>query len=930
MYFGTKYLMNSVVGDNNRITFRCYDPGNDVVVPKNYSLSITPFQDMYVSAMFGNGDQRQIRAKAGETVVLNFSVSTTTDTQVTIYGANRISALNDLSACYIAANNFSMATKLRKLVLGNTTPGYSNPRLTSLTLGSNKLLEELDLRNCGNLTGTLNLAECSNLIKLYADGTRISSVTFAINGKVQIAHLPSTLNALVMRNLNDLEDFECSMDYIEQLTLQGGTLNSLEIINDVIDTLEVAYLYDLNWTVPDSTILNSLLNLSSSTLTGSVYINGAVRLKELEKYGAKWADLEVTYNPNYLVEQYLATYVNDDGTELCSIYVDRGSNPPDPVATGEIQAPTKTSDAQYTYTFSSWDEIESIMLAPRTITAVYTPTIRTYTVTWYSRPGVPLRSVEKRYGDEAVYEWDRPTRTDEESSYTYNVFAGWDKSTGYITGNTDVYAIWDRSTLPTSGTLLNNMTPAQIYGLGNASGINIDAYINDEDNIKDYKDIIVGHDFSFDNVESTLICSEQYFNGTSDYLDTDIQLFNADAESFTLAIDFEFVGTTNNRTLVSCFEENGSEGFRLRYNNGSPSIQWGDKNQTVGATNHRGICILRHLKGSDTLYVYAFNLNGYTYDTNVTFAELVRNRSTSTDIPLVFGAIKASDGGHINYAQGWIHWCKIWYADLGDANARELAAWPHETWRMEYTGSGERFRVGYTSQYARLSFIANSLLDCGYIMNTNSTNAGGFPDTELYEFLNTRIFNALPTVYQSILKKVSVKSSAGNNSTEIVAADTYIYVPSVYEVTANSTSPYPEEGEKDSFIAWFTNPQTRSKYNNINVPDGSRAFTSSEDPTTVSSNNVIPGDVWYTNSMYYIYISADDASKHVYSSINQSGYAGTITASNGGLWLAPSDWWLRSPMRNSSEYFHYVSYTGNMWGYGYPYSSFGIDVCFSV
>jgi len=325
-----------------------------------------------------------------------------------------------------------------------------------------------------------------------------------------------------MRNLNDLEDFECSMDYIEQLTLQGGTLNSLEIINDVIDTLEVAYLYDLNWTVPDSTILNSLLNLSSSTLTGSVYINGAVRLKELEKYGAKWADLEVTYNPNYLVEQYLATYVNDDGTELCSIYVDRGSNPPDPVATGEIQAPTKTSDAQYTYTFSSWDEIESIMLAPRTITAVYTPTIRTYTVTWYSRPGVPLRSVEKRYGDEAVYEWDRPTRTDEESSYTYNVFAGWDKSTGYITGNTDVYAIWDRSTLPTSGTLLNNMTPAQIYGLGNASGINIDAYINDEDNIKDYKDIIVGHDFSFDNVESTLICSEQYFNGTSDYLDTDI------------------------------------------------------------------------------------------------------------------------------------------------------------------------------------------------------------------------------------------------------------------------------------------------------------------------------------------------------------------------------------------------------------------------
>lgn len=229
--------MNAVVGDHNRITFRCYDPGANAVVPADYSISITPFQDMYVSAMFGNGDQRQVRAKANGTVVLNFSVSTTTDTQVTIYGANRIAALNDLSACYIAANNFSMATKLRKLVLGNTTPGYSNPRLISLTLGSNKLLEELDLRNCSNLTGALNLTQCSNLLKLYAEGTRITGATFATNGKVQIIHLPNTINTLVMRNLNNLADFQCDLDYLEQLTLQGGTLNNYALVSDTIDTL---------------------------------------------------------------------------------------------------------------------------------------------------------------------------------------------------------------------------------------------------------------------------------------------------------------------------------------------------------------------------------------------------------------------------------------------------------------------------------------------------------------------------------------------------------------------------------------------------------------------------------------------------------------------------------------------------------------------
>lgn len=32
IYFGTKHLMNTVVGDHNRITFRCYDPGTNVVI----------------------------------------------------------------------------------------------------------------------------------------------------------------------------------------------------------------------------------------------------------------------------------------------------------------------------------------------------------------------------------------------------------------------------------------------------------------------------------------------------------------------------------------------------------------------------------------------------------------------------------------------------------------------------------------------------------------------------------------------------------------------------------------------------------------------------------------------------------------------------------------------------------------------------------
>lgn len=320
IYFGTKNLMNTVVGDDNRITFRCFTPtGDDVVVEPNYTLKITPYSDMYLSVMFGNGGTQQVRAKSGTEYTIECPLATMDDTQVTIYGANRIQALSDLSACYIAANNFSMADKLRKLVLGNTTEGYNNSRLTSLTLGKNKLLEELDIRNCKNLTGSINLAECNNLLKLYAEGTSLNGVTFATNGKVQIAHLPDTINTLTMRNLNNLVDFQATLKALETLTLQGGALNNQEVINSCIDTLQVLNLYDIDWTgsksLADTTLLNKLHALFYSMITGKVYISGQVRNQELLNYENLWKDLEVSYNPTNLVAQYLVTYsVNNNGT----------------------------------------------------------------------------------------------------------------------------------------------------------------------------------------------------------------------------------------------------------------------------------------------------------------------------------------------------------------------------------------------------------------------------------------------------------------------------------------------------------------------------------------------------------------------------------------------------------------------------------------
>ena len=191
-------------------------------------------------------------------------------------------------------------------------------------MGNNTLLETLDLRNCPNLTGSINLSNCSNLISLYAQGTSVTSVLFANNGKIKNVYLPATINGLTFRNLNYLTNLNVdSYDNLETFICEYS-------IVDAYDTIQTVRLLGIDWVLPETTLLNNILKMSSSYLSGTVYISGAVRNKELADYDSAWSDLEVTYDSANLVTQYIVTFVNYDGTVLNRQYVDRGSVPYDP------------------------------------------------------------------------------------------------------------------------------------------------------------------------------------------------------------------------------------------------------------------------------------------------------------------------------------------------------------------------------------------------------------------------------------------------------------------------------------------------------------------------------------------------------------------------------------------------------------------------
>ena len=975
-YFGTKHMMDNIVGGENRITFRCYKPGDSAVVPANYAISITPFSDMYITAMFGNGDTRRIRAKAGDTKTLPFEASDATDTQVTIYCANRISALNDLSACYITANNFSMATKLRKLVLGNATEGYSNPRLTSLTLGDNKLLEELDIRNCNNLTGTIDFTQCSNLLKLYAEGTKLTGAIFANNGKIQIAHLPNTINTLFARNLNNLTDFSATLNRLETLTMEGGTLDSKAIVSGATSTLRNLYLYNIDWTVSDTTLMNTILGMFDTLLTGSVYVSGAIRQVEIDNYANAWNDLDVTYDENYKINQHIATFVNYDGAELFREYVDSGTAPYDPIQSGDINTPTRAADEEYSYIYTGWSNMTA-MAGNRTITAQYSSAQRTYTIRWFSDVGGSvLETVTKTYGEEAVFSGTLPTKTSGEQYHNYSIFAGWDKSTGFIKSDLDVYPVWDVASLPSAGTDLSEMTCAEIYGVCQAKRAT--EYFED----KDHFDITLGHDFNFDNVTSKTLVDLDHpvffngsdgnntgtrivynngigttyqnsfidFDGSNEITNPEIKLFSADAPSFTLAIEYEFLSSTSsNGCLVSSSVGDDGEGFRLLYRNNNSYIVWGDKTIQIGANTLRNIVVLRHVQGSNNLFIYAYNNSLGQYDMAITTVETSRTNKTSTSQVLSFGAARNSSGSeHGFYGTGWIYWAKIWYDDLGGNVSAKLGSWTHEQLRMEYIGANRYLLPDSMNNYANASFVANNLLSMGQNMNTTNTNVGGWADSKMRTFVNTRLWDALSYKWQSAIKSVQVKSSIGGKSYSISTSIDKLYLAAYTEIAGGQSSPYIDEVNNSTIISQYANQASvavnpkpnsncqRAKFNGQVIRDDAQYIASSSDPTLLStySSTIQNGDIWVDTSSdncCYMYISPITVAKH-----SRIGYAGVDDPSNvraggtdseglsGGLWLRACYWYTRSPVNSNSTNFMYASFNG------YPVNSIAANIPYGV
>ena len=441
-YIDSKYNAGDALADF--VMLRAYAKGD---------ITVTPYADIYASIKYASY-LVQKRALRGASYTLECPLDAFNDTEIYIYSSSQLKSVGDLSALMVGYADFSQATRLQSLKLGDSVTTYSNTNLTSLTLGNNILLKTLDVRNCPNLTQTVDLSGCSNLEHVYFDGTSIPGVNLPAGGIMKTLHLPETVTNLTIINQKGITDFVMpTYANITTLRLENvGDLVDSQAILEAIQTNSRVRLIGINWqcdSIEDAlalcTILDGMRGLDENgNNMDTAQVSGTIHVPTLT--GAQMADIQSRYPSITVTYDHITSYCyfyNYDGSTL--LYTATCTDTSDAVYGGST--PARTSTAQYSYTFAGWglmpngsvnpDALKNVS-ADRKVYAIMTATVRKYTVYFYNGSTVLQTVSNVPYGGSATYTGTTPVSPD--GSADDYPFEGWNPEPKNITGNTYCYA----------------------------------------------------------------------------------------------------------------------------------------------------------------------------------------------------------------------------------------------------------------------------------------------------------------------------------------------------------------------------------------------------------------------------------------------------------------------------------------------------------
>lgn len=476
------------------------DALTDVITVRGYAkadVTVRPYADIYASVKYGSY-LVQKRALRGSSYTLECPLDNVNDTEIYIYSASQLASVGDLSGLMVGYAEFSHATNLQELKIGDGAESYSNSNLTELHLGNNILMKKLDVRNCPNLTQPVDVSGCVNIREIYMEGTGITGISLPNGGGLNVLHLPGSIANLTIRNQANIQDLSMPT-YANITTLRLENVSSSVDSRGILESIPASSrvrIIGFSWAIEkaeDVYTLYDLLdtmrgldengnNLDKAQMSGTIAV-GAIASGDIQELKGRYPDIAITPTE---IGHYIYFWNDDGSTLLYKVAVYDGGSA---VYGGE--PPTKEPQEQYAYTFAGWsktpggsvdeDALDAVT-AERNVYAVFTPYVRTFTVRFYEGDTVLEIVRNVPYGGNAVYSGTTPTKSgvDDPENYT---FTGWQPAPEGIQADTDCYAqysyeapdnvitdSWDEI-----AAAVEDGTYAQKYALGDTKALNLGA-----------------------------------------------------------------------------------------------------------------------------------------------------------------------------------------------------------------------------------------------------------------------------------------------------------------------------------------------------------------------------------------------------------------------------------------------------------------------
>ena len=426
------------------------------------SITVTPYADIYPTIKYASYIV-QARGQHGTPTTLPCPVDSLNDTEIYIYSAPQIADIGDLSPLTVGLVDVSKATKLQRLKVGSAVSGYSNTRMSELTLGTNRLLTSVDVRNCAGLglqkQKTVDLSGCTAIREALFEGTNVTGVILPNGGVLETLHLPGTITNLTIQNQTHLSDFICP-DYSHITTLWLDNPSSAIDAETIVMAMAAGSrvrLFGFTWDVESLSDVSALFdqldlmrgidqggnNTEVAQLYGTIHVSGTVALHDVESIQARYPDVTITY-AHYTTVLTLMDFEGENVISTQTITDGGSGTPVDPPAhanTAAYQFTGAVGWALTPYSSEAYTNAFRNVTRDRTIYAAYTYTAVTYTATFdrgsadgggtlVTLAGVPA-------GTTPEYRGATPTSTREGYEFDH-----WSPALGPISANTTYTAVF--------------------------------------------------------------------------------------------------------------------------------------------------------------------------------------------------------------------------------------------------------------------------------------------------------------------------------------------------------------------------------------------------------------------------------------------------------------------------------------------------------